>query len=156
MGKLWKMPCTQKKILLGVNSWRAVGIDRGDKKQRAGAELDILKKPGPGRDRNFFYCRGRAGTGIFSLPGPGRDINFFYFRGRVFFIAVAGPGSEFFYCRSRAGIYILYCRGRGQGRAGIKNFEMTRTGPRLEKLKMPEPGPSQDRNLLSGPGFFFY
>ena len=72
----------------------------------AGAELDILKIPGPGRgrDRNFFYCRGRdmAGIRIFSLPGPGsgRDRNSFYCRGRAGTGKIenvgAGPGSEFF------------------------------------------------------------
>ena len=56
----------------------------------AGPGLEKLKMPGPGpsQDRNFFYCRGRAG------------IYFFYCRGRagieIFFIAGAGPGFNFF------------------------------------------------------------
>ena len=58
--------------------------------------------------------------------------------------AGAGPIYIFFYCR---------------GRAGIKNFEMTEVGPGLEKLKMPGPGQSRDRNFLLWPGrdlIFFY
>ena len=54
--------------------------------------LEKFKMPGPGsgpgRDRNLFYCRGRAGIGIFFIAGAGP--------GFKFFIAgvAAGPGSK--------------------------------------------------------------
>ena len=79
-----------------------------------------MKIPEPGRERNFFYCRGRdqAGIGIFLLPGPGlgREQNFLNDRGRAGTVKIenvgAGPGSNFYYCRAGPG-FIFFVAGAG-------------------------------------------
>ena len=79
-----------------------------EKLKMPGSEFFLL--PGPGRNLNFFYCRGRnffyyrdrAGIYIFLLTGPklNRDQKFLNDRGRAGTGKIenngAGPESEFF------------------------------------------------------------
>ena len=103
-----------------------------------------MQEPGLGRERIFFYSRGRDQAGIenfemtgvgtgkienagavpgsvfFLLPGPGRDLIFFIVGAGIFFIARAGIGNFFIAgVWSGPGSEFFYCRDRGRGRAGI-------------------------------------
>ena len=71
----------------------------------AGAELDILTIPGPGRDRFFFNARAGPGFKLFLLPG--RD--FLYCRAGIKIFKITGA-------RASPGVEKLKMPGLGTGR----------------------------------------